>query len=165
MMRSGGSYSRTFFKAAGVGLLCLLLAGCSGSYSKQDTGAIIGATAGAILGSTIGRGSGRAAATAVGLIFGAMVGESVGKSLDRADRIALGGAERRAKIAPIGETITWNNPESGNHGTIIPVREGQSERGEYCREFQQTVIIGGKEEKAYGTACRQPDGSWRVLQR
>jgi len=23
-------------------------------------------------------------------------------------------------------------------------------------------VIGGKNEKAYGTACRQPDGSWKV---
>jgi surface antigen len=36
-------------------------------------------------------------------------------------------------------------------------------QGAYCREFQQTVSIGGREERAYGTACRQPDGSWKVV--
>ena len=25
------------------------------------------------------------------------------------------------------------------------------------------VNIGGKTEQAYGTACRQPDGSWKVV--
>jgi hypothetical protein len=29
------------------------------------------------------------------------------------------------------------------------------------REYQTTVIIGGREVEAYGTACLQPDGSWR----
>ena len=29
------------------------------------------------------------------------------------------------------------------------------------REYQTTVIVGGKEVEAYGTACLQPDGSWR----
>jgi surface antigen len=43
------------------------------------------------------------------------------------------------------------------------VREGTSESGKYCREFQQTVTIGGKTEQAYGTACRQPDGSWQIV--
>ncbi|HZT52258.1 MAG TPA: hypothetical protein VFA22_10015 [Stellaceae bacterium] len=31
-----------------------------------------------------------------------------------------------------------------------------------CREFQRTVEIGGKRQNAYGIACRQPDGSWRI---
>ena len=31
-----------------------------------------------------------------------------------------------------------------------------------CREFQQTIVIGGRLEQAYGTSCQQPDGSWRI---
>ena len=27
-----------------------------------------------------------------------------------------------------------------------------------------TVTIDGKQQKSYGTACRQPDGSWKVNQ-
>jgi hypothetical protein len=29
------------------------------------------------------------------------------------------------------------------------------------REYQSTVVVGGKNVPAYGTACLQPDGSWR----
>ncbi|WP_282604418.1 hypothetical protein [Pelagibius sp. Alg239-R121] len=32
----------------------------------------------------------------------------------------------------------------------------------YCREYQTKVMIGGKEEKAYGTVCRKPGGAWKV---
>lgn len=34
-----------------------------------------------------------------------------------------------------------------------------------CREFQTHIIIDGKSEPAHGTACRQPDGTWRVVNR
>ncbi len=29
------------------------------------------------------------------------------------------------------------------------------------REYQTTIIVGGKRQAAYGTACLQPDGNWR----
>ena len=29
------------------------------------------------------------------------------------------------------------------------------------REYQTTVVVGGKNVPAYGTACLQPDGSWK----
>ena len=35
--------------------------------------------------------------------------------------------------------------------------------GKYCREYQKTVTIGNHIEKAYGTACLQPDGSWEMV--
>jgi hypothetical protein len=35
--------------------------------------------------------------------------------------------------------------------------------GAYCREFQGDAIINGTNQPYYGTACRQPDGSWRIV--
>lgn len=35
--------------------------------------------------------------------------------------------------------------------------------GEYCREYTKPVRIGGERQESYGTACRQPDGSWRIV--
>ncbi|HZD26388.1 MAG TPA: hypothetical protein VE631_09030 [Alphaproteobacteria bacterium] len=32
-----------------------------------------------------------------------------------------------------------------------------------CREYGNTVTIGGKPQRVTGTACRQPDGSWKVI--
>jgi surface antigen len=73
-------------------------------------------------------------------------------------------AEQRAYAAPIGEAIVWNNPNSGNSGTVTPVRDGRSTAGSYCREFQTEVTVGGQREKAHGVACQQPDGSWRIVE-
>jgi hypothetical protein len=33
----------------------------------------------------------------------------------------------------------------------------------YCREFQSTIKIGNRAQPAYGTACQQPDGTWKVI--
>ena len=34
--------------------------------------------------------------------------------------------------------------------------------GRYCREYQAQVMVNGAPQASYGTACQQPDGSWRV---
>lgn len=33
----------------------------------------------------------------------------------------------------------------------------------YCREFTQKVRINGNLQNTYGTACQQPDGTWKVV--
>ena len=63
----------------------------------------------------------------------------------------------------IGQQVAWRNPDNGNQGTVTPIREGNdTSTGAYCREYQQTVTVNGRTEQAYGTACRQPDGSWKI---
>jgi hypothetical protein len=70
-------------------------------------------------------------------------------------------AQVSATTAPIGERIVW---QQGNaSGYTVATREGTSTSGRYCREFQQNVRVGGRTEQAYGTACRNPDGSWQVI--
>lgn len=141
------------------------LSGCSNLPSKEEQGAVIGAAAGATLGATVGSGSGQVLAAAAGMLIGVLVGQSVGKSLDQQDRLAMAEAEGEAVRAPLGETIQWQNPKSGNSGTVMPTRDGTNEDGDYCREFQTEVQIGGNSEKAHGIACRQPDGSWEIVSR
>jgi surface antigen len=60
-------------------------------------------------------------------------------------------------------STAWRNPDTGNSGAITPVETYQTREGQYCREYIQTVIVAGKEQQAYGTACRQPDGSWMIV--
>jgi hypothetical protein len=35
--------------------------------------------------------------------------------------------------------------------------------GQTCREYQGTAVVGGVSRQIYGTACLQPDGSWRIV--
>ena len=151
----------------------VLLGGCANAgngpgefgANKTTAGGLLGAVGGAVAGSQVGKGKGQLAATAAGTLLGALVGSEVGSSLDKADQQYAHRAQTQAQTAPIGQSIVWSNPESGHSGTITPVREGRvASTGDYCREYEQTVTVGGQSQKAYGTACRQPDGSWKVVQ-
>lgn len=143
----------------------LILAGCQTANwgDKQTLGTGVGAVTGGLLGSQVGSGSGRLWATGAGVLLGAFLGSEIGASLDAADRIQMQQAQRDAYDSPIGETISWNNPDSGNSGSYTPVRDGTTNSGRYCREYQQTVVIQGQEQQAYGTACQSPDGSWEIM--
>jgi len=141
------------------------LSACVGNQgNKQTGGSLIGAGLGALIGSHIGSGKGQLMAVAVGAVAGAMIGGEAGKSLDKADRAAM---ERSTNDAldhsPSGQTVSWNNPDSGNHGAIVPKPAYRAPTGEYCREYQQTITVGGRSEEAFGKACRQPDGSWKII--
>lgn len=63
-----------------------------------------------------------------------------------------------------GRTVAWTNPDSGATSSVTPIRTYRSASGQYCREYQTTGSIGGYDEDLYGTACRQPDGSWIRVQ-
>jgi surface antigen len=151
-------------KIVAVAMTALALAGCAGAGPKQSAGTAIGAIGGGIIGGQFGHGAGQAAAIAAGALIGGFLGSEVGKSLDAQDRAAMDAAYGRAYAAPVGQRITWNNPQSGNSGYVVPTREGTGPNGAYCREFQNTIVVGGKTEQAYGNACRQPDGTWKIVQ-
>jgi len=151
-------------KYAAIGLIAIStgLAGCanSGMGPKQTGGTVLGAIGGGLLGSQIGGGSGQLIATGVGTLLGAAIGSSVGQSLDRADQAYLGRASHQA--FDTGTTQRWENPESGNYGVVNPGPGYQSNSG-YCREYEQTIYVDGQPQQAKGTACRQPDGSWKLV--
>ena len=141
-----------------------LLSGCvTDQGNKQTMGTLLGAGLGGFAGSKIGGGKGQLAATAAGVVLGGLLGNNVGQSLDRADQVYAQRAQNRALEAPVGETISWSNTDSGNHGTVTPTRTGHDTRtGAYCREYQTEVIVGGESQVGYGTACQQPDGDWKI---
>jgi surface antigen len=139
------------------------LAGCA--TVEQNPKTTIGALGGAAVGGLIaGAAGGNPAAIAASVIGGALIGGLVGNLLDERDRrLQAEAAHRALETAPSGSSVQWQNPDSGHAGSVTPVRTYQTAQGTYCREFQQTVTIDGKQERAYGTACRQPDGSWQMM--
>ena len=130
---------------------------------KEKIGAGTGAILGGIAGSQVGDGRGRLIATGVGALLGTLVGSEVGKSLDKADMAYAQSANQRAHAIPVGQTVQWNNPDSGNSGMVTPRRDGYSSSGRYCREYEQSITVDGRSETAVGTACQNPDGTWEVL--
>jgi len=148
-----------------VSLAAFALVACTdGAGQKEGIGTLIGAAAGGLAGAQFGKGRGQLAATAAGALLGAFVGNEVGKSLDRADKLAMRSTVQQSlETAPMGTTSSWQNPDSGHSGTVTPANTFQRTDGTYCREFSQTITVGGRTEEAYGTACRQADGSWKIV--
>jgi len=123
-----------------------------------------GAAAGGWAGSTIGHGKGRLVATAAGTFLGGLIGNQIGRSMDRTDRLyAVRSAGDALEREPDGGYAHWENPNTGNSGYTVPTRTYETAPGRYCREYQTTVVVGGRTQSGYGTACRQPDGSWQVV--
>lgn len=134
-------------------------------FNKTEVGTLAGAVGGGIIGSNVGKGKGAIAGTIAGTLLGGYLGNQVGSSLDAADRAAYHDASQRAlETAQSGQTLPWANPRSGNSGTITPKVPYQTASGQYCREYTQTIKVGGKTQQGYGTACRQPDGSWQIVE-
>lgn len=143
--------------------LALAVVGCADMNvgTKTAIGGLGGAAAGGLLGAAAGGGG---AGIAAGVLLGGLLGGAVGNLLDQRDRRMAAEATHKAlETAPSGTSTTWRNPDSGNTGTVTPKRTYQNASGQYCREYTQTVTIGGRPQQSYGTACRQPDGSWRVV--
>ena len=140
-----------------------MLHACSGQMNKQSGGTLIGGLAGGLIGSQFGGGEGKLIATGVGALAGALIGGQIGKSMDEYDRALLEKSSRQAlEYSPSGTSVEWRNPDSGNYGYITPTNTLKTEQG-YCREYTQEVVIGGERKKAYGKACRKPDGNWEIV--
>lgn len=157
--------------------MSVMLAGCT-EYTgpREQTGTLLGAVAGAALGAAVGtktkcyhrgrhcRSSTSGNAMVIGALAGGFLGNAVGRSMDVRDQRAYGRAQYQAlEYGPSGEPEYWHNPDSGNYGYVTPAPAYERGPGQYCREYQQTITVGGRAEKAYGTACRQPDGTWQIV--
>lgn len=131
----------------------------TGSCNRELLGTVLGAGAGALGGSQIGKANGNIAAVIAGTVIGGLVGGIVGRSMDQADVQCLGQAMEHAQT---GQTIVWRNPDDDADYRVTPTRTYQVSDGRYCREFTESAIIDGRRQQVYGTACRQPDGSWQI---
>lgn len=147
--------------AVGAGIV-LGLAGCGpDGPTKADSGAVVGAVAGGIIGNQVGNGTGRVLATVAGAFVGGIVGHSIGQSLDEQDRRLAQEAEYAAlESGQSGVARPWRNPDNGHYGEVIPKRTYRRDSYD-CRDFEHTVYIDGRRQTMTGTACRNPDGTWR----
>jgi surface antigen len=128
--------------------------------SNQDVGVLTGGVAGGLLGSTIGGGSGKILAVAAGTIAGAIIGGSVGRNMDENDRMRMNMALDNNSV---GQPTYWRNSHSGANYEVVPVKNVTYKGNQYCREYRTVAKIAGKRQQMYGTACRQPDGTWKAV--
>ncbi len=146
-----------------VAAVSLSLVACrSDGPTRADTGLGVGALAGGLLGSTVGRGRGRVAATVVGAVIGGIVGSEIGRSLDEHERrLAIQAEYDALERGGSGRARVWRSERDDTYGEVVPSRPYR--RGDYdCRDYTHTIYISGRPEVMRGTACRNPDGTWRA---
>ena len=152
---------------APVALLVFVVSGCGTvgqtmvDNPKASGGAALGAAGGGLIGAAAGGG---AAGIIGGVLLGGLLGGAIGNALDQRDKqIAYQSQQATLESAQTGQTSTWRNPDSGHSGSYTPTKTYETASGQYCREYQEKVVIDGKTHSAYGKACRQPDGSWKIV--
>jgi surface antigen len=154
------------FRTIAVAMLVVMLNGCAqtgqgiANNPKTTMGGMLGAAGGGLIAAAAGGGT---AGIIGGVLLGGLLGGAIGNALDQRDKqLAAQNAQNTFEHARTGETSTWQNPDSGHSGSITPTNTFQNASGQYCREYQQTITVGGEKHQGYGTACRQPDGSWKI---
>lgn len=154
----------TVLKAIALVMVVVVgLGGCATIEQNPKTaiGGLGGAAAGGLIAGIAGASPAWIAASVIG---GALVGGLIGNYLDERDkRLAAQAAHQALETAPSGKSVSWTNPENGHSGAVTPTRTYQNASGQYCREYQHTITVDGKQERGHGTACRQPDGSWKIV--
>lgn len=123
-------------------------------------GKVLGGIAGAAAGSQIGKGKGQMVAVIGGTVAGLLIGGSIGRQMDAADQNCVGQALEQGTA---GQPITWNNPDTGGAYQVTPGQAATDGQGRYCREYTASANVGGA-QRVFGRACRQPDGSWQIVQ-
>ena len=55
-------------------------------------------------------------------------------------------------------------PQPGAPASVTPTSEPyRTASGQYCREYQTTVMVNGRPQPSYGMACQMPDGTWHMM--
>jgi len=147
-----------------IALLLLVVFASSCETMQNNPKALLGGAGGAAAGGLIGAAAGGGAAGIIGgVLLGGLLGGAIGNHLDQKDKeLAARNAQLSLESARTGQASGWRNPDTGNSGTLTPTRTYQAAGGQYCREYQQQITVGGEKQQSYGTACRQPDGSWKI---
>jgi surface antigen len=131
-----------------------------GTCNRQLLGKVLGGAAGAAIGSQIGRGNGKTVAVAGGAIIGVIVGGNIGLSMDRVDQGCVG---QILEHAPGGTQVAWTDSNNGERYRVTPDRPYRNNQGSYCRNYLTRAVVDGYNQQVSGTACRQPNGLWKMV--
>lgn len=155
-------------------LICAILAaslvlGAHGAARAQDntlTGALLGGAAGAGVGYAFGKGKGAAIGGVTGLALGALAGNASERRAPRAVYApppAYYAPPPGYYYAPPPEPAYAYYPPQPAYAPPPPPTPVGSYSTANCREYSGTIVIDGVEQRSYGTACLQPDGTWRIV--
>jgi surface antigen len=159
---------RDYMRLGSLGALVLVggvLAGCQQDAGpRENIGGIGGALIGAGVGSQFGGGtSGHLLGAAIGAVAGGLVGSSIGRDLDDQERRNAQEAEYSAlENGRPGSPVEWRGDRDNYYGEVTPGPRYRVNAYD-CRDYTHKIWIDGQPQVARGTACRQPDGTWKPV--
>jgi surface antigen len=133
---------------------------------NQQIGTIVGSAGGAAAGRAVGGdGTGGYVGLIIGAIAGGYLGGKVGEWLTNKDKQQMSATTTQAlEQGKAGQTYSWANPESGNKGNVKADQSYRNQDGSTCREFSSSVSsLQGQNANGAGVACKQADGTWRIV--
>lgn len=156
----------TRFAAVAVLSFGLVAAGASESRAGQDNlliGSLLGGAAGAGAGYAFGKGKGAALGGILGLAAGALLSSQItGNGLFADEPPAYNGyvpPPPPAYQAPVTYQPAAADPSV--YQTTAYTQPGYSRA--YCRQYSGAIRIDGQRQESTGTACLQPDGTWKIV--
>ncbi|MCS0494803.1 RT0821/Lpp0805 family surface protein [Ancylobacter mangrovi] len=144
------SAATTFRTWVILALLPPLLAACQTTGTDHQN-AIVGAGLGAAVGglgcAALGGKPGACLALAGA---GAIIGGAIGAQIDERDRARRQAALEQARRS--SGTVSWKNPQTGNSGTITPLR-AVNQGGRQCRVVKELYFKNGEPISGETTVC------------
>lgn len=139
-----------FFRTS---VVCMLVGATLASCQSGSVGqnAAIGAGVGAMIGGLgCAAAGGKAGACLAIAGAGAIIGGGIGAQIDARDRQRREAALRQARSS--SKRVSWRNPQTGNRGTITPLRAVvQNERK--CQVIRESYVKNGEPITAESTVC------------
>ncbi|HEU0117391.1 MAG TPA: glycine zipper 2TM domain-containing protein [Alphaproteobacteria bacterium] len=126
----------------------------------QIFGTALGAGVGGVIGNQFGRGGGNTAATLGGVVAGGYIGNQL-----TAPRLTSSAPVTGAYYAytPPPQFMPYAPNYVAPPAPPSPIY-ADDDSGSFCREYSEKVRIGNQVRESYGTACLQPDGTWRAVE-
>lgn len=91
---------------------------------------------------------------------GGVVGNTEADLSDNDTKRALEAEYRTLEAAPAGQPVVWRGDDAnGEVMAAAPYQVGTQN----CRQYTHRLIAAGKQMQARGSACRNDDGSWSLL--
>lgn len=102
----------------------------------------------------------RTAPASEGVPLGLFLGRRIGREVYLIDELKTAEA---LESSCDGHAATWRNADTGQRYSVRPMRTYQGHSGR-CRDFRTVTENQGREQVIHGTACRQPEGTWKVAE-
>lgn len=82
---------------------------------------------------------------------------------DRDWELARNAIQEALEATVDGATTTWENPETGHHGSIMPVSTS-GEGDDRCRKAKIANHANNRDGGGTFDFCRRPDGTWGMVE-